>query len=126
MLLQIQSRATKKLAIRLFSHRLLSTSFLAGKRCLITGGSRGIGQAIAFKLAAEGASCILLSRTLSMALSAASLLDTSLGQEHEAVQLDVASTRRVWDANDLGGTDPASIDIVVNAAGIFFLFLLLL
>jgi NAD(P)-dependent dehydrogenase (short-subunit alcohol dehydrogenase family) len=35
---------------------------LAGKRCLITGASRGIGKAIAQRFAQEGARCLLVGR----------------------------------------------------------------
>ncbi|KAK7204499.1 hypothetical protein BZA70DRAFT_239819 [Myxozyma melibiosi] len=118
---KILRRTALSSCLRISVSRLIttaSTPALSGKTCLITGGSRGIGLAIASRLATDGASCILLSRTLSVAQDAASELDTSMGQMHEAVQLDVASTRRVWTADDLGGVDPASIDIVVNAAGV--------
>ena len=36
---------------------------LAGKRCLVTGASRGIGEAIALSYAKEGATLFLVSRT---------------------------------------------------------------
>ena len=35
---------------------------LAGKRCVVTGGSRGIGRAVAERLAGEGATVLLVAR----------------------------------------------------------------
>ena len=51
-----------------YSHTFNSQKFdskpgrLAGKRCIITGSSRGIGAAIARRFAGEGGSCILVGR----------------------------------------------------------------
>jgi FlaA1/EpsC-like NDP-sugar epimerase len=41
---------------------LRSENKLAGKRCLITGASKGIGKAIAERFAEEGARCLLVGR----------------------------------------------------------------
>jgi NAD(P)-dependent dehydrogenase (short-subunit alcohol dehydrogenase family) len=38
------------------------TGSLAGHRCIITGASRGIGAAIAYRFAKEGAKCTLIGR----------------------------------------------------------------
>jgi FlaA1/EpsC-like NDP-sugar epimerase len=49
------------------SQKLDSKSgLLAGKRCIITGASRGIGAAIARRFAGEGGSCILVGRNGSL------------------------------------------------------------
>ncbi|KAK9332426.1 hypothetical protein V1520DRAFT_334854 [Lipomyces starkeyi] len=91
---------------------------LLDKHCLITGGSRGIGNAIATRLALEGASCVVLSRSIAAARQAIDKLDVTWRQIHIPVQFDVAKTTRVWTSADLGGVDLSSIDILVNAAGV--------
>lgn len=42
--------------------RMASGGLLEGKRCLVTGGNRGIGRAVAELYAREGASLALLAR----------------------------------------------------------------
>ncbi|KAK9450101.1 3-oxoacyl-reductase [Limtongia smithiae] len=100
------------------SRKCMSSMSLRGQRCLITGGSRGIGFAIASKFASEGATCVIVGRSAETAESACKQLDTQAGQVHSAVQFDVSSCQRVWTPDDLGGMSLQSIDILVNAAGI--------
>lgn len=79
----------------------------AGRRALITGGGRGIGAAIARRLAAEGAHVIVLSRTLSHAE------DVARETGGEAVQVDVADVDAAREAVAAAGT----LDVLVNNAG---------
>ncbi|KAI1106510.1 NAD(P)-binding protein [Jackrogersella minutella] len=89
---------------------------LAGKRCIITGGSRGIGLAIAQLFATEGASCKLIGRVPESLTSAVETLvrkdDT---QQHDMAALDVCEVlewQRLYER-----TCNENTDILVNAAG---------
>ena len=90
---------------------------LKGKRAIVTGGSRGIGKAIARVLAQEGAAVALLARDPRTLAAAAAELSGETGREVVGVSADTTRdepTRlAVAEAvRQLGG----SIDILVNAA----------
>jgi 3-oxoacyl-[acyl-carrier protein] reductase len=93
-------------------------SDLVGKRALVTGGSRGIGAAIAVALAEKGADvAITFERSADRAAQVVSAIEAK-GRKAFAIQADSADPasikRSVSDAADaLGG-----IDILVNNAGI--------
>jgi 3-oxoacyl-[acyl-carrier protein] reductase len=89
----------------------------AGKAALVTGGSRGIGEAIAASLGAAGAHVIVAARGLSGAeASAARIRDQ--GGSAEAVALDVSRDDPVGEV--LAGLVKAhgTIPLLVNNAGI--------
>ena len=54
--------AYSPVTVRCMSRPVMASGLLAGKRCLVTGGNRGIGKAIAEKFAQEGASLVLVAR----------------------------------------------------------------
>lgn len=89
---------------------------LNGKRALVTGGSRGIGLAIARQLALEGARVALAARDQSHLASAALMLAAETGAEVATFQVDTAEDASVavmvrGVVERLGG-----LDILVNAA----------
>jgi NAD(P)-dependent dehydrogenase (short-subunit alcohol dehydrogenase family) len=90
---------------------------LEGKRALVTGGSRGIGKAIARLLAQEGADVALLARDPQALAAAAAEIGAETGRNVVAVSADTTSDEQVrravaQAAAGLGG----AIAILVNAA----------
>jgi NAD(P)-dependent dehydrogenase (short-subunit alcohol dehydrogenase family) len=90
---------------------------LESKRALVTGGSRGIGKAVARALAAEGVDVALLARDPQRLAAAAAELSAASGRRVIGVSADTgdlqAVRRAVAEAEEkLGG----GIDILVNAA----------
>jgi NAD(P)-dependent dehydrogenase (short-subunit alcohol dehydrogenase family) len=90
---------------------------LQNKRALVTGGSRGIGKAIAKALALEGVDVALLARDETRLKATADELAQASGRRVVAVKADTTDDAQVAKAVDdavaaLGGR----IDILVNAA----------
>ncbi|GAA3438124.1 hypothetical protein BJ998_008545 [Kutzneria kofuensis] len=86
---------------------------LTGRRAIVTGGSKGIGLAVAAELIAEGASVAICSRNATELAAAASSLGGTVFHQVADVT-DPASVQSFVDASAeaLGG-----VDILVNNAG---------
>jgi NAD(P)-dependent dehydrogenase (short-subunit alcohol dehydrogenase family) len=89
---------------------------LEGKRAIITGGSRGLGKAMAHQLAREGCDVVIGARTESMLNTAAEELAKETGRKIVPIVLDVNSLDSITTfvkgaADALGG-----IEIVINNA----------
>lgn len=65
---------------------------LTNKNALVGGGSKGIGKAVAIELALLGANVTLLARNEETLQAAVKDLDTSKGQQHHAVAIDMGHT----------------------------------
>lgn len=91
---------------------------LNGKVALITGGGRGIGEAVALSYAREGADLILVSRTLKE-VEVVSTEVRSLGRRVLAMRVDVSDEGQVAEMVRRGLDEFGQVDILVNNAGVF-------
>jgi 3-oxoacyl-[acyl-carrier protein] reductase len=88
-----------------------------GKITLVTGGGRGIGAAIALKLAGLGATTIVCGRTLARLQHIAGQIRLAGGQG-EAMACDVADWNSVAALADRVQKTFGRLDMLVNNAGI--------
>jgi NAD(P)-dependent dehydrogenase (short-subunit alcohol dehydrogenase family) len=91
---------------------------LQGKVALVTGGGRGIGQAIALAFAQEGAKVVVASRTASELNETVAQIKT-LGGEGFASPIDVCNYVDVQTLVNSVIERYSKIDILVNCAGMF-------
>ncbi len=92
---------------------------LAQQNVLITGASRGIGKAIASRLAAAGANLGLLARSRDgLDELAGELGGRFSGQRFQALPCDVSDTRAVAAAVEAFLAEFGRLDVLVNNAGI--------
>lgn len=94
----------------------------SGKTAFITGASRGIGKAIALKLAAEGASIVIAAKSVTenprlggTIYSAAAEIET-LGARALAVPCDIRSDEEIIEAVSRAKEAFGGIDILINNA----------
>jgi len=93
------------------------TSTLNGKIALVTGGGRGIGAAIAIKLASLGATTITCGRTLARLQHTAGQIRSAGGQS-EAMSCDVADWNSVAALAERIQKTFGRLDILINNAGV--------
>jgi 2-deoxy-D-gluconate 3-dehydrogenase len=91
---------------------------LSGKRALVTGGARGIGQAIALRLSEAGAGVMIVDIDLDAAKDTVQQI-RSKGGKAEAVCGDASSAWDVQKAVQATVDAFGGLDILVNNAGIF-------
>lgn len=85
---------------------------------IITGGSRGIGKAIAQTLAERGASVIIASRGIEQAQSTAQEIEAGSGRKTAAYQIDVSDFDQAKNMAKQVKSEFGRIDILINNAGI--------
>jgi len=91
---------------------------LEGRVSVITGGSRGIGKAIARAFLSEGSACVLAARDAG-ALDAAVREMSEIGPRLLGVSADVASEADVGRLVERALSEFGRIDALVNCAGVY-------
>lgn len=91
---------------------------LSGKRALVTGAARGIGAAIALKLAEDGADVAITYEKSADQAEALAAEIRALGRKGVAIQADAASPEAVKAAVEQTVSDLGGLDILVNNAGV--------
>jgi NAD(P)-dependent dehydrogenase (short-subunit alcohol dehydrogenase family) len=92
---------------------------LSGRRALVTGGARGLGKAIAFRLAEAGADVVIADIDGELARSAAADVARRHGTRAEGVEMDVTDSDSVSRAAQAAADAFGGFEIWVNNAGIF-------
>ena len=90
---------------------------LEGKVALITGGARGIGQAIGMAFAKEGADIVVADVNMEIAQKTASEIE-ALGRKVLALDMDVTNYEKVEEGINKILDKFGKVDILVNNAGI--------
>ncbi len=91
---------------------------LTDQVAIITGGSKGLGQAMALGLAAHGAKVVLVSRNLEEVQRAAQSLTQQTGQAALGISADVATAGAMDEVVRQTLQQFGRIDILINNAGI--------
>ena len=89
----------------------------SGKRIFITGGSRGIGKAIAQGFATYGAEIVITYK--SKEKLAKELIKSLPGQNHSCLELDVTNSEDIKETISKSISILSGLDIVINNAGLF-------
>ncbi len=92
---------------------------LEGRTAVVTGGARGIGRAIAGRLAEAGAGVLIADLDEAEAVRAAAELDSQAAARVRGTGVDVVDSATVGAAADLAIELGGGLDIWVNAAGIY-------
>lgn len=90
---------------------------LEGKKALVTGGSRGIGKAIARVLAQEGVECAICGRTEATLRAAAEEVQHETGKRVLPFVADISQAESIKQLVDNAASALGGIEILVNNAG---------
>jgi len=97
---------------------MITDQALAGRVALVTGGSRGIGRAIAIALGRRGAKVIVNYASRADAAAEVVAAIEAAGGKAASAGFDVASGPAVTDAIKAIGKEHGGLDILVNNAGV--------
>lgn len=90
---------------------------LKGKVAIVAGSSKGLGKAVAFELAREGANVVICSRNETTLLETAREIGSQTGVQVLAIPADVAKPADVESLVEKAATRFGRIDILINNAG---------
>jgi NAD(P)-dependent dehydrogenase (short-subunit alcohol dehydrogenase family) len=96
---------------------VVAERYLDGRHAIVTGGSRGIGLAIASELARRGAHVTLMGRTLDLLSARARELEVAHATSVTAVECDVTQEASVHEAFGAAAERFGSAYVLVNNAG---------
>ena len=91
---------------------------LTGRSALITGGSKGLGLAMAAGLASAGADVMLVSRHASEAQAAADRVACDFGRKAVSHEADVTVAAQVDEMVAVAMRELGKVDILINSAGV--------
>lgn len=91
-------------------------SELTGEVAIVTGAGRGIGQAVALRLAAEGASVVVSARSADQIQETVSLIE-SAGGRAAAITADVSDVDSVQALVDFAEKTFGTVTVLANVAG---------
>ena len=91
---------------------------LTGKRAIVTGGSRGIGKAIARQLASEGVDVVISARGKEQLVATAAELSRETGRRVIPVVTDTSDEKSVNALVAAAIAELGGIDILVNNAAL--------
>lgn len=100
------------------SRNVLDSFRLDGRRALVTGGSKGLGRAIAAALAEAGAEVAIASRTAAECQEAAEQIGSATGRRTFSFAADVTRSEDVERLSAAIEEAMGPVDILVNNAGI--------
>lgn len=96
---------------------MTNTDPTVGRVAIVTGGSRGIGRAVARRLAADGLAVVVNYAGDDNAAAETVHAITAAGGNATAVRADVADETAVAELFDRAETEYGGVDVVVNSAG---------
>ena len=91
---------------------------LQGKTAIITGGSKGLGLAMAAGLASAGAQIMLVNRNTDEGIAAAAELEGDYGSRAKSFSADITKMDQTTAMVEATLNEFGSIDILINSAGI--------
>ncbi|MBT8184469.1 MAG: SDR family oxidoreductase [Eudoraea sp.] len=91
---------------------------MTGKNAIITGGSKGLGYAMAAGLASVGANVFLVNRKLEEGEAAAAQLAKDFGVKAKAYSADVTNLSQIESVTSAVAEEFGSVDVLINSAGI--------